>query len=92
MDGSHAGHLASEEALREFAERLGVPGGEELVVGRAGGGAFRAATHELGVHVLGGLLGGGHEHHVLAKLELQQTGQQRIVGAAQNHRVDALPS
>ena len=63
----------------------------ELV--RAGSLGPPAAGRRAGarVHVLRRLLGRGDQHDIGAQLHLEQPGQQRVMGAAQDDRVDACP-
>ena len=41
------------------------------------------------IYVLGGLLGAGDEHHVVARDPLDDAGEQRVVGTSEHERVDA---
>ena len=47
-----------------------------------------AAAHELGAHLERGLVGRGHEHDVTSHDVADRAGQVRVVGAAEQERVD----
>ena len=82
--------LGAEEAVRQDGEGRGVPGGAELVHRRRGGRlAQEAPPGQLAVDVLGGLLAGGHEGHVLPHDVGDRPDEQRVVGAAEDEGVDA---
>src|SRR5947208_434983 len=82
--------LRAQEASSERLERRRVTGGEEPMHWR---GAVRVAQEVVGredaINVLGRLLRAGHQRHVRAHDIGDDSGQQRIVRAAQDERVAA---
>ena len=82
--------LRAEEPLPEPGERLRIAGGQELVRRRRGGaGGEQVELGEPAVDVLGGLVGAGHQGHLIAHHQRQRAGQQRVVGAAEHQGVQA---
>src|SRR4051812_5190587 len=84
-----ATHRQLEEAPPELAERLGVAGREEAVLAHAVALVLLALPLERLGDLARRLLRGKDERHVAAEDTLEDLAEERIVGAAEDHGVDA---
>ena len=83
--------LGAEEAPADGRELLRLPRGEEPVRRRGQRGVpLEPVLDEQPVDVLGGLLGRRHQRHLVPHHVGDRPGEQRVVGAAEDQRVDAL--
>ena len=80
-----------QEAVAERAERGRVAGRQEAIGAFAGGVVLDALSRERLGNLARGLLGGEDERDVAAEDALEDRTDERVMGAAEDDRVDSRP-